>query len=93
MRILKELRSSPGPAAEKSTLVAALARPDVTKGLVPECYLSAVAFVDESTTPQGLADLLAHQCVQRSETRGRVGGHRKLDSEGGMGGTQRLSDR
>ena len=49
----------------KSTLVAALARPELTNGAIPECYLAAAAFINRATTSDQLAMLLADQ-LERS---------------------------
>ena len=45
----------------KSALSAALARPDVTEGIVPEAFAHAVAFVSEVTTSWDLASELSKQ--------------------------------
>ena len=45
----------------KSALAAALARPEVTDGMVPEAFVQAIAFITEGTTASLLAEQLAHQ--------------------------------
>ena len=49
----------------KSALAAALARPEVTDGMVPEAFVQAIAFIAEGITASSLAEQLASQ-LQRS---------------------------
>jgi NACHT domain/Tetratricopeptide repeat len=45
----------------KSALAAALARPDLTEGIVPEDFVQAVVFISEATTSWDLASTLSTQ--------------------------------
>jgi len=45
----------------KSALAAALARPDVTEGIVPEDFVQAIVFISEGTTSWDLASALSMQ--------------------------------
>ena len=45
----------------KSALAAALARPELTEGLVPEGFVQAIVFLSQATTTEGLAEELAEQ--------------------------------
>jgi tetratricopeptide (TPR) repeat protein len=54
-----------GPAGSgKSALVAALARPEVTRGAIPPGFLSAVVFLTANTTAEEVARVLATQLSQ-----------------------------
>ncbi len=50
--------------AGKSALVAGMCRPDLTGGLVPANFLQAVAFIDEATNGDGLANVLKEQLLR-----------------------------
>jgi hypothetical protein len=50
-----------GAGQGKSALCAALARPEVAAGAVPERYLDAIAFIDQSMTSEDLAALISTQ--------------------------------